>query len=337
MDNSTLKPVRAWANRDKLSSSWLQCLPGPDGLNNQAFSEAMALLLCLPSPACRDRVGARVGRRTVDIYGDSVMSEILPGDHWRIRHDKVKMAIHSLCVWARLPVTVEVWGLFSHLIPAASLTRMERGRKRQAIVPDFRIEMPTPTGGSSPQLAELKMISCCETWYPAGGNTRGTDKRAGGLQQEYRKKARKVDQEVLGLAEGEKGPVERRLDDFGGLLGLCFGAWGEASEGVHQLVQSLAESRLKYQGLQRGRPGSDQELGLLVGQVRRRLSLTAVKSQVDCLLAKLHQVGPGNAQLAKKRSWAILEDQRMARERGAQWMRRVEGVHTLRKGFIKTA
>ena len=55
------------------------------------------------------------------------------------------------------------------------------------------------------------------------------------------------------------------------------------------------------------------------------------------MLAKLHQVGPGNAQLAKKRSWAILEDQRMARERGAQWMRRVEGVHTLRKGFIKTA
>ena len=103
------------------------------------------------------------------------------------------------------------------------------------------------------------------------------------------------------------------------------------------MVQSLAESRLKYQGLQRGRPGSDQELGMLVGQVRRRLSLVAVKAQVDCLLAKLHQVGPGNQQLAKRRTWAILEDQRMARERGAQWLRRVEGVLTLRKGFIKTA
>ena len=131
--------------------------------------------------------------------------------------------------------------------------------------------------------------------------------------------------------------MERRLDEFGKVLGLCLGAWGEASKGVHHLVQTLAESRLKYQGLQRGRPGSDQELGLLVGQVRRRLSLVAVKAQVDCLLAKLHQVGPGNQQLAKKRSWAILEDQRMARERGAQWLRQVEGVHTLRKGAIKTA
>jgi hypothetical protein len=90
----------------------------------------------------------------------------------------------------------------------------------------------------------------------------------------------------------------------------------EASEGVHPLVQTLAESRLKYQSLQRGRPGSDQELGLLVGQVRRRLFLVAV----DCLLAK---VGPGNTKLAKKRTWAILEDQRMARE----CLRQVEGLH----------
>jgi hypothetical protein len=337
MNDSTLKPVRAWSNRNKLSSSWSQCLPGPNGLSSQAFSEAMALLLCMPSPACKDRIGARVGKKTVDIFGDSIMSEILPGDHWRIRHDKVKMAMHSLCVWARLPVTVEVWALFSHLIPAEALTRMERGRKRQAIVPDFRLEMPSPTGGSSPQLAELKIISCCETWYPAGGRVRGTDKRAGGLQTDYRKKAKKVDQEVLGQGGEVRGPVERRLDEFGELLGLCFGAWGEASEGVHLLVQTLAEARLKYQGLQRGRPGSDQELGLLVGQVRRRLSLVAVKAQVDCLLAKLHQVGPGNTQLAKKRTWAILEDQRMARERGAQWLRRVEGVQTIRKGFIKKA
>ena len=45
MDGSTLKPVKAWSNRDKLSTSWLQCLPGPDGLSSQAFTEAMALLL----------------------------------------------------------------------------------------------------------------------------------------------------------------------------------------------------------------------------------------------------------------------------------------------------
>ena len=81
MDNTTLKPVRALANRDKLSSLWLKCLPGPDGISSPNFSDAMALLLCMPSPACIDRIGARVGRRTVDIFGDSIMSEVFPGDH----------------------------------------------------------------------------------------------------------------------------------------------------------------------------------------------------------------------------------------------------------------
>ena len=74
-----------------------------------------------------------------------------------------------------------------------------------------------------------------------------------------------------------RGPVEKRLEEFGSLLGLCFGAWGEGSEDVHKLVQSIAESRLNFLGLQRGRPGSEVELGICVGQVRRRLSIVVVK------------------------------------------------------------
>ena len=180
-------------------------------------------------------------------------------------------------------------------------------------------------------------LSCCESWYPAGSGVRGTDKRANGLPSSYRRKARKVDQDVLGISSEERGPVERRLDEFGDLLGLCFGAWGEASDGVHKLAQTIAEARLKFLGLQQGRPGSDNELGVLVGQVRRQLSLAAVKGTVECLLSKLHQVGPGNQKLANKRVWAIREDKRMANDRAAQWARKVDGVTSLRKGFIRTA
>ena len=203
--------------------------------------------------------------------------------------------------------------MFSHLIPNEALSRIEGGRKRQGLVPDFRLEMPSTTGGTTYRLAELKVISCCDTWYKPGAsvNARGTEKRAKGLQMEYNRKARKVDQELLKVGDGEKGPVERRLDEFGELIGLCFGAWGEASTDVHNLIQTLAESRLKFQGLKAGRPRSKQELGVIVGQVRRRLSSAAVKSQVECLLSRIHQVGPGNTQLAKKREWAVLEDERM--------------------------
>ena len=41
------------------------------------------------------------------------------------------------------------------------------------------------------------------------------------------------------------GPVERRLLGFGEVQGWCFGAFGEASEGVHQLVEWLAEAKLE--------------------------------------------------------------------------------------------
>ena len=107
------------------------------------MSSISALVLCMPSPVCKERVGEKVGKAYVDKFGDNVMSQHLPGDHWRTRHDKIKMKINSMCSWARVPATVEVWGLFSHLIPSEALSRMESGRARQAIVPDFRLNIPS--------------------------------------------------------------------------------------------------------------------------------------------------------------------------------------------------
>ena len=121
-------------------------------------------------------------------------------------------------------------------------------------------------------------------------------------------------------------------------MGLCFGAWGEGSRDVHELVDVLAKSRLKAQMLEVGRhdEGSNNELALVTGQIRRKLSETVVKSQVNCLLSRLHQVGPGNKQLAKKRQWALQMDEKMRKERNAHWLRRIEGVNTLRKGMIRS-
>ena len=334
------KQIKSWLNRDKLSSAWLLSLPGPQtSLSNAEFSEALALILGMPSPACKERLGEKIGRKVVDLYGDNVVAEVLPGDHWRTRHDSIKMIINSLCQWARVPSTVEVWGLFSHLIPAEALPRISSGRARQGLVPDFRLQLHTETGNSQLSLAELKVISCCDTWYKpsAGARVRGTDKRAQGLQSDYRKKAKTIDQEVLGRDPNSRGPVERRLDEFGEIIGLVFGPWADASKDVHDLVARLAESRLKFQMLQQGRPegGSDNELAVIVGQIRRKLSLAVTKANVVCLLSKLHQVGPGNKQLAKKRDWVLMEDEKMKKERHAQWLRNIDGVTSKQKGMIK--
>ena len=55
--------------------------------------------------------------------------------------------------------------------------------------------------------------------------------------------------------EGEVwGSVERRLEEYGSLLGIYLAVLGEVNEGVHQLYQSMAESRFIFLGLSRADP-----------------------------------------------------------------------------------
>ena len=57
--NQLARPVMVWPQMDKLSTSWLLSLPGPNnGLTSSVFSEAVCSNLCLPSLTCRDKVGA---------------------------------------------------------------------------------------------------------------------------------------------------------------------------------------------------------------------------------------------------------------------------------------
>ena len=59
----TNRPIWSWLQRDKLSSAWLQALPGPDSsLSSAEFSEAAAAALCIPSPACLEKGGRPLWR-----------------------------------------------------------------------------------------------------------------------------------------------------------------------------------------------------------------------------------------------------------------------------------
>ena len=81
-------------------------------------------------------------RRTVDLFGEAVQSTITSGDHYRKRHDAFKMRLFQMCQWAGLDAEVEVFNLLAGSIPQEGLSRMERGRKVQSIVPDMRITIP---------------------------------------------------------------------------------------------------------------------------------------------------------------------------------------------------
>ena len=50
---------------------------------------------------------------------------------------------------------------------------LQRGRGRQGLLPDFKLELPTPEGDHETKLAELKVIGAVESWYPRSGQFQG--------------------------------------------------------------------------------------------------------------------------------------------------------------------
>ena len=77
----------------------------------------------------------------VDLYGETVLSTTLSGEHFRKRHDQLK--IFQMCQWAGLEAEVEVFNLFAGEIPQEGLSRMERGRNLRITIPVE--DNPTPS------------------------------------------------------------------------------------------------------------------------------------------------------------------------------------------------
>ena len=195
----------------------------------------MAARLCLHSPAvvASGMIGRPVGRNgaIIDAFGDAIVCcRDLVGDTWRQRHDTVKLAIGRECMASHLPHDIEVYGLFSHLLPAVAVQEggeLQWARSRQGLVPDFRLCLPIPQGPSD-CLAELKVIGAGVTWHPSGWKGKGVDKRAGTLQGYYRRELAKYDTCFHRTTGRETGPLVTLLESFGKLEGLVVGPWETA-------------------------------------------------------------------------------------------------------------
>ena len=352
--------------RDKVSSSWVLAIPASDtSLSSIEFSEVAAFQLCLDSPACVGLVGEPIrGRVVVDRYGDNLQSTSLPGDHWRTRHNSFLHLIHRLCLWSGLPAQLEVYNLFTAHINQPGLSRAERARTLQGLVPDLRVTLPGaaipgagPGGGggevaarvgapggnalagqSTAVLYEAKIISNSCTRYNTNWEKRAVDVRAGKLPAEYLAKARAVDRRQ-GTAPGQLGRVEAKLVSLGEVRGLVAGAWGEVSDDVHGLLDAMATSRVRLAGPGRGRRGymrsEEGERAMTISSLRRRVGVMAVRCQVSSLLGRLETLGPGGAAARGRRTQAAELDRRWRQETEAHSLATRQGHRLLRTGFIK--
>ena len=341
----TARPVCSMKQRDKMTTAWLLALPSSQGsLTSPIFQEGLAMVLCLPSPACKDRVGERIGRGRVDLWGDRVKCEPLPGNSWVHRHDRTKAEIMRMLGWSGIVATCEVTGLFQHLIPAAAMDRPDVRNQSHIMVPDYRIQLPSTTPGMDllqgetvTRLAELKH-TCSEQQYRTGVRqhqfTRAVDRRAGELMAEYQAKADRMDT-LLGEEEG-RGRIRRQLDHYGELITIVVGKYCELSDWGHQLLEAMACSRVAKQEQMTGLASRERavEKGIIVGELRRQLSVINLRASMSCLLDRMHQCGEGGRLRNRRQEWMVRQEEMMREERELQWAGRVRGRNLLQPRHI---
>ena len=150
---------------------------------------------------------------------------------------------------------------------------------------------------SGSYIAEIKVFGKgAKNHYKLGTKgKRAVVKRSEEVPPDYRRKAVNMDRT---LGEEGEGPCQRRLAELP-ILPLCWGAYGEGSDGVHNLVALLATCRVRTLTMQGHHPGPHQ-MGLEVTTIRHRLCMAAVRANNTLLLARMGQVGEGSS-LASKR------------------------------------
>ena len=189
---------------------------------------------------------------------------------------------------------------------------------RPALVPDITVKMVM--GHEAPVLEYLMDVKTVRL----GGvyNVRANydkphgamDARGEMVQKEYLAKARRADSELARGAtydysdsdtdeeEGDMhadtnhapahlpGPVEKELRAHPPPVGLCFGTYGEGSEGVHTLVDMVAHKLAEERGEELG-CDKEKVLGLFKQRTRCALGVAAVRARAVARAARKPLVG----------------------------------------------
>ena len=137
--------------------------------------------------------------------------------------------------------------------------------------------------------------------------------------------------------EPAPGPLLARFRGLGGLEEgeLVAGPWGDISPHFHQLLLSFAESRVAALSRSQGWEAGPGQLGKVVGEMRRALSVTIVRANALCLLERMSQLGPGAGAAAKRRQVALRLEERRRQDRQAfdlAWQAR--GASRVGRAFV---
>ena len=114
----------AFFNCDKYSTAIFSALPRKGTyFTDRQFPECIRTVLGLPSPTFASFENQFIGTKDtkqVDAFGIGIANATCSGDHWTLRHDKLKFALRDILRLAKNTVLVEHGSLFNGKVPTAS-------------------------------------------------------------------------------------------------------------------------------------------------------------------------------------------------------------------------
>ena len=253
--------------------------------------------------------GERRGRRRVcDAHGHQMELATLPDNVNVIESTTIEKAIHNTLRYAGIDARWQDRLMF------------KRGAEcRPAIIPDITAKLAY---GSGPRLEYLYKVKTVRL----SGDTLGykvrasyskqhgaMDARASVIPADYLAKARRADAEAAqgaaqpnsamwaGVAHGDwrnhaadpanqPGLLENRLRARPAPIGLCFGAYGEASQGAHDLTRVVAELLAKERGHELG-CAKERQIGIFTQRVRCAWGMAAIRARATSRGARRPLVG----------------------------------------------
>ena len=113
------------------------------------------------------------------------------------------------------------------------------------------------------------------------------------------------------------------------------GPWGDLSEDFHLLLKSFAEKRVENLARGKGVMVSEGELGRVMGDIRRAMSVVIVRSNALCLLERLAFLGPG-AKAAGERRRVVerLAEKRRRQIQAYDQAQKNRGLSRLGRAFV---
>ena len=344
----------AWMSTDRLSSQWVTSHPtGAIEFSALEMPEIITQYLGRDSPVCRALAGRSIpcgwtcrrggpGPRTCDPEGIQLGLATLPGDDDTRCHDMIGRVLFHITHAAGLRTELSPSHIFDSLVPVAALqAAAARDGRPPSIIPDGAVDVALPAVVTARgqrrgrerffrrYLFDVKTIHAGTFHYHSAhaaeeqaGAVRHRETRVG---PDYEAHARKLDRHFYGSTGTH--PFLDRLRMYSTTRGAVFGAYGEASADVHDLISAAADSQAQRQwGIMGARTPSEMR-AFLVARYRRQLGCTAVLAFARHRLARVPYIGVPRQSVMDRRQ--LLQRAAAALDSAAP-----REPHTLPQGFF---